>query len=281
MKNKTVITAASAAFTAVAAALAESELNIKTTEYSLSTGRTGEEITAAVLSDLHFSVFGRDNSRLISRVRKISPDVIFAAGDFFDFHNGKSNAELAEKTLSALCDIADVYFTPGNHDLRFNIKTGEDYAEYAERAGCKIVNGNWFDAVIKGGSFRIGGVFDYASYPEDYGEEWKKSRAYEFLCDFSRTDSVKLLLMHRPNTFIYADETWDADAVFCGHTHGGIWQIPFVGGVYAPEQGVFPKYDKGEFTFGKTKMYLSSGLEGCYLIPRLFNRPEIMAVKIK
>ena len=71
------------------------------------------------------------------------------------------------------------------------------------------------------------------------------------------------------------------DTVFCGHDHGGIWQIPFVGGVYAPEQGFFPEYDKGEYDFGRMKMFLSAGLEGYYIVPRLFNRPEILSVTVE
>lgn len=270
----------SAAVSTALASFAFSELSIKTTAYTLKTDKISSPIIAAVLSDLHFSVFGKDNKRLIETVRKTNPDIILLAGDFFDFHNGRSNSEIVTKTLRSLCDIADVYMTPGNHDLRYNIKTGENCFIYAENAGVTVLNGEYRDIKINGQRVRIGGIFDHASYLEDFDEAWYKSPVYEFLKDFENTDSLSLLLMHRPNTFIYANDDFRIDAVFCGHDHGGIWRLPLIGGIYAPEQGIFPEYDKGEYDFGKTKMFLSSGLEGYYLVPRLFNRPEIIKLTI-
>lgn len=282
MKLSSKIAAFTASATAFAlSAAAYSELSIKTTEYTLKTDKVSSPIRAAVLSDLHFSVFGKDNKRLIEAIRKTNPDIILLAGDFFDFHNGRSNKEIVTKTLCSLCDIADVYMTPGNHDLRYNIKTGENCLGYAEHAGVTVLNGEYRDIKINGQNVRIGGIFDHASYLEDFDEAWRKSAAFKFLKDFENTDSLSLLLMHRPNTFIYANDDFRIDAVFCGHDHGGIWRLPFIGGVYAPEQGIFPEYDKGEYDFGKTKMFLSSGLEGYYLVPRLFNRPEIIKLEIR
>lgn len=278
--KKTLALSASAATLALAAA-AVSELSIQTTEYALHTGKLLRPIRAAALSDLHFSVFGKDNRRLLEAVRKTEPDVILLMGDFFDFHRGRSNKELVMKTLSSLRAIAPTYLTPGNHDLRYQILTGEDWKRNAESVGVTVLNGDFCDVQIQGQNVRIGGIFDHSVYPEDFGEAWHSSPVYAFLRDFEQTDDLTLLLMHRPNTFIYTDDAWNIDAVFCGHDHGGIWRLPLLGGVYAPEQGFFPEYDKGEYDFGKMKMFLSSGLEGYYLVPRLFNRPEIISLTIQ
>lgn len=280
INKKTALLSLSGAVAAALTTFAVSDLSIKTTEYELDTQKDGEELCAAVVSDLHFSRYGIDNSVLLSKIKAVKPDFIIVTGDFFDLHHGRSNEEFVKKTLSEMLKIADVYFTPGNHDLRFNAATGKDCLKTAEDLGCKIINGNYYDVIIKDRKVRIGGIFDYSVYLEDYYKNWYDSDVYKFLQDFSDTDSVKLLAMHRPNTFIYTKDEWDIDAVFCGHTHGGIWQLPLIGGVYAPEQGIFPEYDRGEFSFGKMKMFLSAGLEGYYLIPRLFNRPEILKIKI-
>ena len=66
----------------------------------------------------------------------------------------------------------------------------------------------------------------------------------------------------------------------CGHTHGGAVQIPFIGGVFAPNQGFFPKYDKGEFDLFDSKMIVSAGLGDAYPILRINNCPEISVVEI-
>lgn len=278
--KKTLALSASAATLALTAA-AVSELSIQTTEYALHTGKLSRSIRAAALSDLHFSVFGKDNQRLLETVRKTEPDVILLMGDFFDVHTGRSNKALVMKTLSSLCAIAPTYLTPGNHDLRYQILTGEDWQRDAESVGVTVLNGDYCDVQIQGQNVRIGGIFDHSVYLEDFGDAWHSSPVYAFLRDFEQTDDLTLLLMHRPNTFIYTNDDWNIDAVFCGHDHGGIWRLPILGGVYAPEQGFFPEYDKGEYDFGNMKMFLSSGLEGYYLVPRLFNRPEIISLTIQ
>ena len=281
MKLKHLFGLAGAAGTFALGCAAYSELSIKTTEYSLETGKITCPLTVTVLSDLHFSAFGKDNCRLVKAVRDTSPDVILLAGDFFDYHHGRTNTEKTVATFRALCSVAPVYMAPGNHDIRYDVQTGENYREYAENAGVTVLDGEYADIEIKGQKVRIGGIFDHSIYPEDYGKRWYSSPVYEYLKDFENTDSLSLLMMHRPNTFIYTDDRWHFDAVFSGHCHGGIWQIPLLGGVFASEQGFLPEYDKGEFDIAGTKMFLSSGLEGYYIVPRIFNRVEILKVKIK
>ena len=280
MKMKKLFGLIGAAGVLALSAAAYSELSIKTTEYTLDTGKLTCPITATVLSDLHFSVFGKDNCRLVDAVKETQPDIILLAGDFFDYHSGKSNKDRIVVTLEALCEIAPVYMVPGNHDMRFEAYAGEDYRKCAESAGVTVFDGEYEDIEIKGQKVRLGGIFDHSVYLEDYGDLWYSSPVYKYLKEFEKTESLSLLMMHRPNTFIYTDDKWNFDAVFCGHDHGGIWQIPIVGGVYAPEQGFLPEYDKGEYDICGTKMFLSAGLEGYYLIPRLFNRVEILKITI-
>lgn len=257
-----------------------SEKALKTTEYTLDKNLKAS-VTVAVISDLHFSVFGKDNKRLVGAVEDMDPDVIFLVGDMFDYHHEKSNKDAVISLMHKLKKIAPVYMCPGNHDMRYNVLTGENCFDYAREAGVIVLDGEYSDVVIDDCiNIRIGGIFDYSVYAEDYGNRWHDSEVYAFLKDFEKTDSLKLLLMHRPNTFIYTDDEWDIDAVFCGHDHGGIWRLPFVGGVYAPEQGFFPEYDKGEYDFGSMKMFLCAGLEGYYWVPRVFNRAEILKINI-
>ena len=63
-------------------------------------------------------------------------------------------------------------------------------------------------------------------------------------------------------------------------THGGLVQIPFVGGVIVPNQGLFPQYDKGEFLFDNTTMIISAGLGVSNPVPRFNNQPEICVINI-
>ncbi len=281
MKKKLIagsVTAVSAA--GISAAFAADKF-IKTTEYTLNTGKTSEEIIMTVVSDLHFSVFGRNNCRLVSQVKQTNPDIICLPGDFFDYLRGKDNKEIVMATLRGFANIAPVYFSAGNHDLRYNVRTNKNCLDWVRRLGVRVLDGEYENIEIKNTRMRIGGIFDHAAYEEDYGDRWFNSEVYKFLSDFDNTDILKILLLHRPNTFIYTHDEWNIDAVFSGHDHGGLWRLPIVGGVYAPEQGFFPEYDKGEYDFGKMKMFLCGGLEGYYFVPRLFNPPEIMKITIR
>ena len=69
--------------------------------------------------------------------------------------------------------------------------------------------------------------------------------------------------------------------MLAGHVHGGMVRVPIWGkGVVSLNVRLFPKYDGGEFTLGKTRMLLSRGL-GMHTIPiRLFNPGEVLEVDL-
>ena len=87
-----------------------------------------------------------------------------------------------------------------------------------------------------------------------------------------------VLLSHRPELF----ETYVAcgvDLILSGHAHGGQIRLPIVGGIIAPDQGLFPKYDAGLFTDGNTNMIVSRGLGNSIIPIRFNNRPEVILVE--
>lgn len=92
-------------------------------------------------------------------------------------------------------------------------------------------------------------------------------------------ENLTVLLAHRPEKFnIYV--TNNIDLVFSGHAHGGQIRLPFVGGLVAPGQGLFPKYTAGTFEDGKTTMNVSRGLGNSTVPFRIFNLPQIVAVEL-
>jgi predicted MPP superfamily phosphohydrolase len=83
-----------------------------------------------------------------------------------------------------------------------------------------------------------------------------------------------ILLAHNPNFFeTYAK--WGADLVLCGHIHGGMVRLPFIGGVFSPDTLFFPKYSKGTYNIENHKMVVSRGLGRGMRGFRFFNRPEL------
>jgi predicted MPP superfamily phosphohydrolase len=92
-------------------------------------------------------------------------------------------------------------------------------------------------------------------------------------------DGYTILLSHRPELFeVYAQHT--VDLVFSGHAHGGQFRIPFVGGLIAPNQGLFPKYDAGIYEEGSTTMVVSRGIGNSIVPFRINNRPEIVLAEL-
>jgi predicted MPP superfamily phosphohydrolase len=89
-----------------------------------------------------------------------------------------------------------------------------------------------------------------------------------------------VLLSHRPELFhIYVENS--IDLVFSGHAHGGQIRLPFVGGLYAPHQGLFPEYDAGVYTQDGTTMLVSRGVGNSLFPLRLNNRPEVLLIELE
>lgn len=250
--------------------------------------KAGEGFRIVQLSDLHGRNFGKNNSYLKEKVISADPDVIFMTGDMV---SEDGNYETAVSLVADLSKIAPVYFSLGNHETDL-VPSKTDLFAAIENAGGRVLEKDYVDTEICGSPVRIGGVSGYAlgvSFWEDaYGkdaaeyvdsEEFSEQR---FLCDFENTDRLKLLLCHRPEgaTLWNGGDWYDIDFVFSGHLHGGLVRLPFIGGLYAPEEGFFPKYDRGLYSVGGTHTYISSGLAGHGGILRFNNLPETVSFSV-
>ncbi len=89
-----------------------------------------------------------------------------------------------------------------------------------------------------------------------------------------------VLLSHRPELFdVYVEN--GIDLVLTGHAHGGQFRLPFVGGLFAPDQGLLPEYDAGLYTEGNTNMIVSRGIGNSAFPLRFNNRPEIVLIELR
>lgn len=255
---------------------------LMTESYQIHT-KASSGFTIVFLSDLHGKEFGQDNRRLIAKIAKESPDIICLGGDFIDEDNSQIDNEQFLRLVGEFLKIAPVYYSTGNHDDIYFSQNGREMIDQLEALGCRYLEEDYVDIDTDTASLRLGGLYNYA-FNQQYvpDEEWKNSDTYRFLTDFTDTDRTTVLLCHRPDSFIYGNAAylWDIDLVLCGHTHGGLWRLPLIGGLIAPEQGFNPLYDKGEFELGNITMIVSSGLSGYGKIPRLFNSPEITVITL-
>ena len=93
-------------------------------------------------------------------------------------------------------------------------------------------------------------------------------------------NDFQILLSHRPELLPLYSE-YDFDVVFSGHAHGGQFRLPFVGGLIAPDQGLFPEYTSGKYKLDQTTMIVNRGLGNSVIPVRVFNRPEIVVVTLE
>ena len=89
-----------------------------------------------------------------------------------------------------------------------------------------------------------------------------------------------LLLSHRPELFdCYVKHS--VDLILAGHAHGGQFRLPWIGGVVAPNQGIFPQYDAGQFEKDDTTMIVSRGIGNSIVPFRINNRPEVVLIELR
>lgn len=230
------------------------------------------------ISDLHNKVFGKDQEKLLEKVRTQMPDSILITGDLID--QRKYNLHQAMIFVRGAVKIAPVYYVSGNHEAWSGHY--ETIENSLIEAGVIVLDNSEID-VIKGvDTIKIMGVSDPDFLTSNYFEGTDASLLEKTLNEwsFDENGSFRILLSHRPELFdVYQGA--NIDLVFSGHAHGGQIRLPFVGGLVAPDQGFLPKYTSGSYTEGSTTMYVSRGLGNSIVPQRLFNRPEIVVVTLR
>ncbi|TGY43417.1 metallophosphoesterase [Clostridium sartagoforme] len=228
------------------------------------------------ISDLHNKVFGKEQDKLIEKVEALEPDIIVITGDLID--RRRYNLEKSMYFINSAVEIAPVYYVSGNHEA-----WSGRFPEIEERlieSGVKIIDDSETEIRRGNSSIKLLGLSDPDFLTSDYIDGTDTSKLEENLIRLSEGEEFKILLSHRPELFeLYSDN--NIDMIFSGHAHGGQIRLPFIGGLIAPDQGLFPKYTAGRYTSNTSTMYVSRGLGNSLFPVRVFNRPEIISVTLK
>ena len=229
----------------------------------------------AQVSDLHNAEFGEGNQRLLNMLREAEPDMIAITGDLID--SRKTNVAIALAFAKEAVKIAPCYYVSGNHEAR--VSEYQDLKTGLETAGVTVLDDAQVKIDASGESITVIGVND-PSFSADYltGDA---AVIDQKLTELAAEDAgFTILLSHRPelfNTYV----SHDMDLVLSGHAHGGQFRLPLIGGLVAPNQGLFPKYDAGLYSEGDTNMIVSRGLGNSILPFRFNNRPEVVLIELK
>ena len=151
-------------------------------------------------------------------------------------------------------------------------------------AGACVLEEGYRDVESGGCKVRIGGMYEYAfALDGDNSAENLTGDVRDFLEEFQNTDRYKIMLCHRPDSFVFGDASdyWKINLVISGHDHGGQVVIPFKGGLYGGDQGWFPPYVHGLYRTGRIRLFVTSGLSSeKQKLPRWNNRPEIAVLNV-
>ncbi len=250
---------------------------MKITRYALQAQNLPRSLRIALVADLH----NRAPDEVLRTVDKTAPDVICIAGDLTEALDGTrgDNSQNGFAALDALCKIAPTFYAPGNHEVGASHKhlrkypnkadkvriTPENLARIQKSGACFLNNSHvqWQGIAIGG----LGtGLLNADGKPD-----------IDALDAFFALDGYKILLCHHPEYYAKYLRRKDVDLVLAGHAHGGQWRL-FGRGLYAPDQGVLPKYTSGVH---EGRLIISRGTANTGgIIPRLFNPREVVCIQI-
>ena len=241
-------------------------------------GDKGESFRIVHISDLHDEFYGENNKDLIAVIESESPDIVVFTGDLTEPYTDHASMK---QILSYCSGKYPTFCSMGNHETRGDIK---EIKELVKASGAILLDGKAERVAVGERAVDIYGIDSY--YTELLCEE-KDLSPWEEQVDHCLSEKEKrksdnafsLLLYHRPD-FVKGFEKWGFDLVLSGHAHGGQFRIPkILNGLYAPNQGIFPRYAGGYYSLKNTKLIVSRGL--CRRrFPRIYNRPEIVVVDI-
>ena len=240
--------------------------------YTVVSPKLTAEVRLAVVTDFHSSDNADD---VVAMVTSCAPDAVLMVGDMFDDDIANRPTERTLSLMRQLSAQYPCYYVSGNHEAW----TGEMDALYqqTEEAGVTVL---WMSSgvlTVRGQRIALCGI------PDPYemvfsGAPDTEEQLRQALEDVDSADFT-VLLAHRPELLAkYAQ--FPLDLVVSGHAHGGQVRIPGVlNGLYAPNQGWFPKLAGGAYTQDGTTLIVSRGLAVRTRLPRIFNRPEVVLVR--
>ncbi len=251
------------------------DIRLITVTYPITSDKITAPVTITLLTDLHGETFGRNQEKLLSAIAETNPDIVLLGGDIFDDNRGYEHAELLLRKLS---EEYTCFYVPGNHEYWSN-----DIASILSIvSSCQIpiLSGSNCIVECNGQQINICGLNDPDAI-EYVSDSVPVLTQLQTLDATTTAQQFSVLLSHRPE-LAETYRNYSFDLILSGHAHGGQWRIPgILNGLYAPNQGLFPKYAGGRYDSDSQTLIVSRGLSRVTTpAPRIFNRPELVVIEL-
>lgn len=251
---------------------------IDITNYNIKSTECGK-LRIVQLSDLHSKPF----AKVLKTTKELNPDIICITGDYIN-----DKCKNKEKMLDygkELVNTAKVYYITGNHERRLD--NFDELMQELSDTGFIVLLNRMSVYNDKGFDVNILGLDENQADFKDYKARRNGTFIYKdmspYFNELQNNGGFKIVLSHFPENFEKIKEMnysqYNFDIQLSGHAHGGQFCLPFIGPVFSPGQGLFPKYAKGSFG-ERPKLIVSRGLGNAEFPFRLFNHPEINVIDI-
>ncbi len=255
---------------------------LKVVRYVLKAEGIGRPIRIALVTDLHSCAYGDGQQALLDAIGEQAPDVVLLGGDIFDSRLPDGNSMTFLKEIGGRYPC---YYVIGNHECRGDEVLFEKRMQALEEYGIVRLSGEIAELETGGAKICICGVDDPDNWTGWRGRLMHAESSFrEQLANLAaqpKDGAYTVLLTHRPEMLeLYS--RYGFDLALAGHAHGGQWRIPgILNGLFAPDQGLFPRYAGGLYEKNGTTMIVSRGLaKESTQVPRIYNRPELVIIDL-
>ena len=231
------------------------------------------------ISDLHGRRFDAESRYLLELVRLQSPDLIALTGDLADEFTDFS---MLPPLLEGLAALAPTFYVTGNHEWVLSREKRAALFSMLDAAGVVRLQNEY--KLLERGQFSI--VLAGADDPNGPFDQKRPAQLVREIRQARGKDAYILMLSHR-NDELDLWANMGVQTVLCGHGHGGIVRLPFVGAVFGTHLDLFPDYTAGLYQIHGVFAYiqmckkLDLAAYSRKLPLRIGNRPEIVTVILK
>lgn len=261
--------------------IAALDCRLLTRTYKIDSEKINTPVRIALVTDLHACYYGTNQKTLIAAIEKQNPDVVLLGGDIFDDERDNTNTEIF---LTQIADRYPCYYVTGNHEIWSEEAAYYDMMAFIENCGIVILHDTVTELEFGETRINLCGMDDpsICRLGPNGSFEDRTAEQLDTISAMLNNDNYTILLSHRPTYFETEYQNRGFDLILCGHAHGGQVRIPFLlNGLYAPNEGMFPKFAGGRYDTEDCTMIVSRGLaRESTAAPRIFNRPELVILEL-